>query len=156
MTLLPAYPETLVLPYKANEIYDRLRAATSNKPFIQPDEKALHFNGWVTPDRFRISRRIHRTNYYVPLITGKIESTSSGSLILLEYRLFPTTRYLMVLWTVLLPICTLVVSKNPWTFLISLAMVGLLYLVVWFNFKMQVTTSQELIHHVVRQSGPLA
>ncbi len=155
VTLLPAYPETLVLPYPADEILTRLRAATSNKPFIQSNENLLHFNGWVKENRFRLSRRMRRTNYYIPLITGHIEATTTGSLVLMEYRLFPTTRYLMLLWTVLLPLCTIVVSRSLLALAISLVVVGILHLIVWSNFRMQVSASQKTIHLVINQQDPL-
>ena len=152
ISLLPAYHETIVLPKGATQIYQTLSAATSNKPFIQSDEKELFFNGWVREGKFRLSLRVHRANNYLPLVIGQIESTSSGSILLVDYVLFPTTRLLLTLWTILLTLGSLIGSyqfKNILYLFGGLGIIILINAIVWSNFKLQLKPTREAIHHIL-------
>ena len=152
ISLLPAYHETMVLPKPAAEVYQILNSSTSHKTFIQPDEKKLFFNGWVREDRFRISLRQRRANHYTPLVIGQIESTTSGSLLFLDYKLFPTTRLLLTLWSILLVLGSVVVwfqTKNNWFLPGGLTIIASMHAIVWSNFKLQLKPTQEAIHHLL-------
>ncbi len=146
ISLLPAHHETIVLPHPAEKIVEIISTATSNKPFRQANESTLFFNGWVKDNRFRISLRGQRVNHYLPLIIGQIESSSSGSIVFMDYKLFPSTRLLLTLWTILLTFGCVVVSfqlKNIFYLLAGAAGILLLYAVAWSNFRLQLRPARE-------------
>ncbi len=102
MRVLPYYSETLVLPYDAEEINRRLNFSVFfEKSMLLPEEgpKRFFFVGQVEKYNFRIFRKITQPNNYLPLIFGRFEKTSSGSLIFLEYRLFQSTKYFLLFWS---------------------------------------------------------
>ena len=152
ISLLPAFHETIVAPQAGATIYQALLGITSNKPFLQADEKNLYFNGWVKEDRFRISLRQQRANHYLPLVLGQIESTSSGSILLVDYKLVPTTRLLLTLWTIILTLGSITVSfqsKNILYLLGGAVIILLIHAIVWSNFKLQLKSTRDALHHVL-------
>lgn len=152
ISLLPSYEETLVLPRNVHDPYQRLAASTSNKPFLQPDEEILLFAGWVKPDRFRISLRTRRPNYFLPLVIGRLEESSTGCILLLRYVLFPTTRVLIQLWTLLVILISAMAGNayhKPLLGLMGIGMLVLVYLVAWANFRIQLRFTRDTIQRVV-------
>ena len=152
ISLLPAFHETIVLPQEATKVFQKLSTTTSNKPFIQSDEKSLFFNGWVKEEKFRISLRVHRANNYLPLVIGQIESTSSGSILLVDYVLFPTIRLLLTLWTILLMLGSVIGSyqtKNILYLLGGILIIVVIHAIVWSNFNLQLKPTREALHNVL-------
>lgn len=142
----------MVLPKPAAEVYQILAASTSHKVFVQPDERNLFFNGWVKEDRFRLSLRQRRANHYLPLVIGQIESTSSGCLLFLDYKLFPTTRLLLTLWTILLILGSVSVwfqTKNIWFLPGGFTFIATMHAIVWSNFKLQLKPTQEALYRLL-------
>lgn len=156
ISLLPAHHETIVLPHPAESMNDIIAAATSNKPFRQSDESKLFFNGWVQENRFRLSLRGQRANHYLPLVIGHIESTSSGCILFIDYKLFPTTRLLLTLWTVLLTLGSIMASyqlKNMLYLGGGGAGILLLYAIAWSNFRLQLKPTREAFHRLLNQAS---
>jgi hypothetical protein len=152
ITLLPAYHETIVLPGAAMATFTRLSAATSGKAFRQSNEKDLFFIGWVKETRFRISLRVQRANHFLPLVIGVIEPTSNGSILFIDYVLFPTTRVLLTLWTILLILGSAVgayQSKNILFILGGLGIIVLIYAIAWSNFSLHLKSTRESLHRAV-------
>jgi len=152
ISLLPHHHETVVLPKPAHEVYQILAAATSHLAFFQSDEKKLHFNGWIKETRFRISLRQQRANHYIPLIIGQIEATSTGCLLFLDYKLFPMTRLLLTLWTILLVLGSLTVwyqAKNIFILPSGLAILLLIHFIVRANFSLQLKLAQKTLHNLL-------
>lgn len=152
ISLLPAHHETLVLPKPSEEVFRILYHVTSQKVFVQPDEQRLFFNGWVKVNRFRISMRLRRVNNYVPLVVGQIESTSSGSIVFLDYKLFPSTRLFVTLWSVLIILGTLVAwyqTKNLFVPPVGLFIFVAIHLIVRSNFRLQLKPTREKIHDLL-------
>lgn len=119
---------------------------------MQPDERSLKFNGWVKEERFRISLRVHRANNYLPLVAGEIESTSGGSILFVDYRLFPTTRMMLLLWTLLLILGSLISSyqtKNVLYLAGGAAAIVLIHAIVWSNFKLQLDITRKALHDLL-------
>ena len=155
-SLLPAHHETIVLAHPAKSIYEIIATATSNKPFLQSEESKLFFNGWVQENRFRLSLRGQRANHYLPLVIGHIESTSSGSILFIDYKLFPTTRLLLTLWTVLLTLGSIMASyqlKNMLYLGGGTAGIFLLYAIAWSNFLLQLKPTREAFHRLLTQAS---
>jgi hypothetical protein len=152
MFWLPSFRETLILPRTARDIHQRLSVSTSSKPFVQPDESELLFNGWVMEDRLRISLRLRRTNYYIPLVIGQIEESSTGCILLLQYRFFPTTLLLLQLWTILVVLGAAMgfYQTHHMHFLPgAAAILATIYFIAWSNFKIHLRATREAIHRII-------
>ena len=152
ISLLPSYRETLVSNRATKDVLQRLAVSTSTKPFLQPDEPELVFTGWVLDDRFRISLRTRRANHYLPLVIGRAETTSTGSILLLRYTLFPTIQLLLKLWTVLIGLGVAISTyehKTIYALWIASGILFLVYFVVWSNFRMHLATTKETIRRIV-------
>ncbi len=152
ITILPAYHETIVLPYPAEDTYQKLTTATSNKLFRQADEKNLSFNGWIQEKRFRISLRVQRVNHFIPLVIGQIEPTQGGNIVFVDYTLFPTTRLLLILWTILLTLGSVVGSyqfKNITYLFGGLGLILLIHLIAWSNFNLQLEVTRKALHRLI-------
>lgn len=152
ISILPTFSETLVLPRTGADIYQRLSVSTSNKPFLQPDEEELLFTGWVQPDRMRISLRGRRPSHFLPLVTGRMDLTRSGCILVLRYTLFPTTRLLLQLWSILIILGSLMTAYTYRSAVFTLAgllLLIIIYLIAWSNFNLQLHATREAIHRVV-------
>ena len=151
----PTEQETLVLPVSAGEAAHRLREATQLSTAREPSSVAPNpfvFNGQVKKRSFRLSRKITRPNNFLPFITGRIEPTSQGCLLFVQYRLFTMTTAFLVFW--------LLVTFGFGYFLaryeqlyhyaaLSAGMGLVNYGVAVLNFKKQVTISRRLLREVV-------
>jgi hypothetical protein len=62
------------------------------------DHTGVSYHGRVTENQFEISRIINYRNSFLPLITGKIESTASGSRIHIEMQLTKVVKYFSIFW----------------------------------------------------------
>jgi hypothetical protein len=142
----------VVLPKPASEVYQILARATSHLPFVQLDEPKLHFNGWVKEARFRISLRQQRANHYLPLVVGQLEATSTGCILFLDYKLFPMTRLLLTLWTILLVLGSLTIwyqTKNIFVLPSGLVILLLIHFIVRANFSLQLKLTHTTLHNLL-------
>jgi hypothetical protein len=152
ISLLPAHHETLVLPKPSVEVYHILESATSHKTFIQTEEQKLFFNGWVRETRFRLSLRQRRFNNYLPLVIGQIESTSTGCIVFIDYKLFPATRLFVTLWTILIVLGATVTwfqTSNLWFLPGGGLVLTIIHLIVWANFRLQLKPTLTTIHDLL-------
>lgn len=156
MRLLPIVQETWVLPHPQEEISKKLWNVTRpvGQHALIPDvpEFDFLFNGWIKQDRFKISRVIQRGNNFLPIIYGKIESTSKGSIVFVRYQLFFATIVFLLFWTVvtlLLAVYFYVYEKLYVYSGISLAAGIVNYTVAVLNFKKQVGISSKLLQEVM-------
>lgn len=151
ISLLPSHDETLVLPLSAEEVFAKFSSVTRND-LAAVQDKSILFSGWVKADRFRVSVKINRPNNFLALIKGRIESTSSGSLVFLEYQLFPTTRLLVTFWLLFTFLFTAIVSFqfSSYFYLFSGLAVGVgIYLITWSNFKIQRNIAREILLRIL-------
>jgi hypothetical protein len=144
ISLLPSHDETLVLPLSAKEVFTRLSKVTrSDLAAVQ--DKSILFSGWIKQDRFRISMKVNRPNNFLTLIKGRMESTSSGCLIFIDYQLFPTTRLFVSFWLLLSCMFSIAVGfqySSFWYSLGGLAIAIGIYLITWSNFNLQLTLAR--------------
>lgn len=151
MYLLPRKRETIVLPFPGQEVYERIWKSV--KPikgevfmFDEPDQQFL-FNGWVKRDKFSISLKVARPQNFLPVIRGKIEETSSGSIIFVKYRMFPTSSGFLIFWmiiTLLMAIFFGYIERYVFAG-ISLALGVSNYAVAVANFRIQVRRSSRVL-----------
>jgi len=151
INLLPSHDETLVLPFSAEEVFNRFSRVTSND-IASVRDKTILFSGWVKEDRFRISLKINRPNNYIPLAKGKIESTSSGCIIFIDYQLFPTTKLFVTFWLLLTCLFAIAIGfqySSYWYFLGGLAIAISIYLITRSNFQIQLKITRQALLRVL-------
>lgn len=110
MQLWPAKSEMFLSPHGQDEIIRRMKLAVKpvkyqsfkNRSLGDIEQEAFLFNGKVGESGFAISQIVSRPNNFLPLIKGKIEGGNSGSLVHLEFSLFPSIKYFLVFWIVLM------------------------------------------------------
>lgn len=144
INLLPSHDETLVLPLSAEEVFNRFSRVTRND-LAAVQDKSILFSGWVKEDRFRISLKVSRPNNFLALIKGRIESTSSGCLIFIDYQLFPTTKLFVSFWLLLTILFAVAIGfqySSYWYSLGGLAIAICIYLITWSNFNLQLNLAR--------------
>lgn len=155
ISLLPSYHETIVIPRSQEEVYELISAASTNKPFLQLDESRLFFNGWVRRNRFRLSLRTQRLTHYSPLMIGKIETTSNGCILFLEYKLFPNIRAIVTLSAILVISVMLFFYYQTRQLAFPLGglfLLGAVFFIIRSNFMLQLRPLRDAMY--VLLSGP--
>lgn len=110
MHLWPAKSEMFLSPHGQDEIIRRMELAVKpvkyqsykNRSLGDVEEEAYLFNGNVGENGFAISQIVNRPNNFLPLIKGKIEGGETGSLVHLEFSLFPSIKYFLYFWIILM------------------------------------------------------
>lgn len=152
MNLLPYQHSILVLPFTAEELLLRLRQTV--KPILEDaylstkPEGIFAFNGWVKENRFRISRRITHAENFLPLITGKIEPTSKGSIVFITYRIYPSVLFYMAFFclTMLCAALFYMLTEKDWLTSGFLLLITLgIYVISILDFNQKVKLSKSLL-----------
>lgn len=111
MQVWPATSEMFLSPLGEKEIMRRMELAVKPVKYQsfqnrsledEMEEEAFLFNGKVGENGFAISQIISRPNNFLPLIKGKVEGGEKGSLVYLEFTLFPSVKYFLVFWLFLM------------------------------------------------------
>ena len=160
MKWLPHQQETFILPYSAAEAVRRLRPSIrpveEGMQFSPGEEKHFLFNGLIKGNRFRISRRVLRPENFLPLLVGRVESTSVGSLLFVRYRLFFSTALFLGFWSVVcLLLCLFfLVFHQAWLYAAIAFGTGCVqYVVAIKSFSFQVKRSKQLLEKVLFSAG---
>lgn len=155
MNLLPFHSETFVSALSKEEVLGHLIRVTKEVNFLdartQQDTK-IKFNGMIGQEGFRISRAIKKGDTFLPLITGEVESTPRGSIIFIRYKLFPTTIFFLVFWSIILLAFTafyFTALQNIGYGFICLGLAALNYGLGIFFFQRQVKSSREVFHELI-------
>ena len=117
-------------------------AKADNEPTI-----IAALNGTLEKDRFRISLMIKKADSFLPLIKGKLDSTPSGSILFLEYSLFPGSVFFLGFWTAVSVLLGLVFGflvEKPVFALVSFVVGIGNYWFAWNHFKRKIKISQEI------------
>ena len=157
MRLLPYFQETLVIPWSGADTHRKLRQAT--RPLEigvdYPDavERKFLFNGWVKENRFRISRKIQHPENFLPLIVGRIEGTSTGSILFIRYRLFFGSALFLVFWSIisiLLCLFFLIFYQKYIYSAVSLSLGIFNYVIATKNFHLQIRSSRRVLNEALK------
>jgi hypothetical protein len=157
MLLWPTQSETIVLPFDAEEVSDRVRLATKETTTAaeqKPDQRFL-FNGHVENQGFRISRIINAPDNSLPLIIGKIESTRTGCIVFIQYRLFFAARLFLFFWSLIALLLAFIflVGKNQWVPAVASILAGMInYWVNLTNFERRIKVCKETLLKVILPS----
>jgi len=104
MILWPYYRETFVLAHSAMEARRLLSANVRGGFRILNRETAVNdapFKGYIGEHEFAITPAVRTAPAFTPYIYGRIEATSKGCIIWVEYRLLVETRMFLFLWVVI-------------------------------------------------------
>ena len=159
MEYLPFRSETVVLPYDAAEVKNRLirvikpvRDKYQQKTEEKTGSSQYLFNGTFENDRFTISQIIKQPENFLPLISGKIESTSVGCIMFLKYHMFFSTNMFLGFWSVVTFLMTLlfVIGYNNYLYATVCFGFGVVnYSIAIANFNVQVKKSKRLLDQVL-------
>ena len=150
MPFFPNHSEVLVSTLSKEEILARLEMVTKSANFLDYDtvkNNGQLFNGTLEKDRFRISLMIKKADSFLPLIKGKLDSTPSGSILFLEYSLFPGSVFFLGFWTAVSVLLGLVFGflvEKPVFALVSFVVGIGNYWFAWNHFKRKIKISQEI------------
>jgi len=151
MKFLPTESETLVLPYSGKEVFGRIRRVTRPmEPYLplSAQEENFQFNGVVEADEFRLSRKITRSNSFLPIIIGKVAPTSKGCLVFLSYKMFSSTLIFIGFWSVftLLIAAYFFFFEELYGYAAIAVSIGLgNYIIALLSFQKQIGISRRLI-----------
>jgi hypothetical protein len=153
VTFLPYHYETFVLTQPSLEAIQKIHKVTTTKVLLQNQEGAQYrFSGWVQENRFRISLKISKPNNYIPLVVGKIETTSSGCLVFVSYKLFPVTKMFLIFWSLFITLAGILASYQYQSLLYavgSLLILVIIHWVTWSNFKIQLKLTRQTLLEVL-------
>lgn len=155
MNLLPYRTETLVSSLSKEEVLGHLMRVTREVNFLDSrtfqNDKIL-FTGVVGRDGFRISRSIKKGDTFLPLLIGKVEDTPRGSIIFMEYRLFPSAIFFLAFWSIVLLSFSLyyLFFAPQLVYSLSCFLLGVgNYALGLFFFNRQYKTSKNLFHELI-------
>jgi len=155
MTLIPFHSETLVSALSKEEVMEHISKKTLEVNFLDKRtelSRKAAFNGIVGKNSFRISKVINRSNTFLPLILGEVEETARGSILFLQYKLFPGALFFVVFWSIILLAFSgffLGLVHNYVNGFICLALAILNYSLAIFFFHRQVKSSREEFHQLI-------
>jgi hypothetical protein len=150
ISIYPSVNETLVFTRSREEIYLLLIRAINNPVAHDGIPKTL--KGWVEDDRFELTITLRRQHLFMPLVRGRIEQTSKGSLVFLEYVLFPGTRLLITFWTVIIPIVSVVIGykyDHYWVVSSFLFFIVIMHWVARVNFNLHLASTKKILHEIL-------
>lgn len=150
MTLIPHKNETLVLPITCLQVISRLSLLTQPASLteLETRDEDIRFNGFIGKDSFRLSMKVNYPQNYLPMMKGRIETSSRGCIIFLKYRLFFSSLMFFSFWTImtlLIGLFFILINQEYLYATIALASGAINYLVTVLNFNKQVKASKQAI-----------
>jgi hypothetical protein len=153
ITLFPADSETYVVPETRDEVLLKISRELERTPRGLVGQNLA---GWIVGDDFQLTIQLRRQHMFMPVVTGTVESSSKGSIIFMNFRLFPATRLLLTFWAIVLPLAGLIVSYHYRNFFIlggAIILLIFIYLIAWLNFRLHMKTTRALLHRVLHIDG---
>jgi len=144
--------ETLIsASYQNKKKSDPLLDTTFNFDLSRRNKNV--FRGFIDIDNsFKIYQNPHYPEYFLPLIIGRVEESSSGCIIFLDFKLFPGTMFFLVLTCFIISCLSFVfimVLQNIFYFLIMLLCAFLAYTIMLLNFHLKIKQSESILLKVL-------
>lgn len=155
VNVFPYHSETLVSSYGRGQVMDKIASVTQEVDFPDSDFREKNpplFNGNLYPDEFRISLKVGKADSFLPLIFGKVETTANGSILFLEYRLFPSSVFFLGFWgliTLVLAAFFYFAQSQSLYSLISIVIGAGNFAFAWFNFNRKVEQSRKIFRKIL-------
>ena len=152
---MPYDSETLVSALSKEEVLGHLNRVTRQVNFLDQRTQGkadIIFNGLVGQKGFRISKVVERADTFLPLILGKVEATPRGSIIFIDYRLFPGALFFLAFWSIVLIGFTVVyLFLIPNYIYSALCFTSALvnYVIAMYFFNRQVKLSRKVFHQLI-------
>lgn len=155
MTLIPHKQETLVLPITAERVINRLSRVTQPVGLIapRPENSSISFNGIISNSKFKISRKLHYPQNYLPVINGRVEGSSRGCILFLSYNLFFSSLMFFSFWTIMTVVIGVFFILWPQEYFyaaLSFSAGVFNYLVTVLNFNKQVNLSRQALDEALK------
>ncbi len=125
--------------------------ANGAEPWEADADKYL-FNGRVGAEDFRLFLKIEKPDSFLPLISGKIEPTSSGCILFLNYSLFPASVMFLAFWGAItfLAALFLVLQGSNLLYAAACLLAGVgNFLFAQYYFKTKIKHSQAIFHQML-------
>jgi len=151
MKLIPFERETMVLTATATQLGSLLKEVTQTDS-EETDKKV--FAGVIKGDHFAFSLKVSKPQSFIPQVVGTIHSTSSGCLLFLQYRFFPSTNFFLAFWCVaslLLAFLFFGLAKNSLYAGLSLLACLVNYVIAMANFGVHLKETRKTLHKVLEQ-----
>ena len=156
MTLFPYKKCIIPLSWNADEAEHILHCFTKDikDRDLLEDTTGLQvykFNGWVKDQKFKVSKKVKYPQNYMPIAVGIIEETSNGSIVEIEFQLFPATKQTIWFSFIATLIFILIASIFKHNLTASLFILGLFltyYIVVIANFNMHIKDCIKALNEV--------
>ena len=148
MNFLPRQTRTIVLPHPAHRVMAGIRRLVRTPQTSAEAPAEWLFNGVVSSRSFSVSRRIHAYQNFLPVMNGRLEDTSLGSILFVRYRMFGSSLGFLIFSSLLIMVVGLfflIMDSNLPYFLFSLALLTINYIVAIAGFNRQVSISQRLL-----------
>ena len=147
----PSEKETRLVSLTPEQLYLTLEKHVKPLKGGSPDEVQIGFlfNGSWNKDAFSISLKLKAPNNFIPIINGNFITSEEGILIRLTYELFPATKRLLMIWTILTLLITafFIGLYQAWLYgAISFAFCLVNYILSRENFKIQVRKSKRMMN----------
>jgi hypothetical protein len=141
MTWLPHARHTLVTPWAIDEATHMLSCFTRDVNDFNyadhiTDRTAYKFNGQVYEKTFKLSKWVRYPQNFMPIAKGTIDETKEGTIVTIDYELFPASKILLrVSFVMCLTLAVLFCFQGRWMASGITAVLFILgYLVVLGNF----------------------
>ena len=154
MNLLPMQNETIVSSLKAREVIQQIQNVTAPPT---RDKKELDTNtqfiGFIDQMTFRLSMKLKVPENFSPIIYGRVDETSLGSIVYIRFRLFFSSQLFLVFWSSICLLAFLLfffLFKEPLYASLAL-LVGILnYSISVINFKRKSRESLTALLYVLK------
>lgn len=150
MSFFPKVKETRLLDSSEEKLYSKLKKHI--KPIreisFEQDSNEFLFNGLWGKEGFSISLKLKIANNFIPIIKGSFMNSDEGILVSLIYEMFPATKRLLLLWTILTLLITLffIGLYKAWIYgTISFGFCIVNYILSIENFKIQIRKSKRML-----------
>jgi len=138
--------------YSKSELMDRLDTAMrdrNNDDDIPTAGAKQWFIGEWSDDAFKVFLKLKRPNNFVPVISGVITpKENGGSMAVVKYQLFPSSRNFLTFWTIITILITLFFAIPYQAYLYAMISFGAClvnYIITYENFKIQVRKSRRAL-----------
>lgn len=147
MKFFPFQRRVISVSWNADETAYMLSCFTRNiKDYrhtdqLNPKIDMYKFNGWVKEDKFKVSKWVKYPQNFIPIASGEIAETQNGSIVTVQYQLFPATRFLLLLSLIVSVLVLLIFGfykQNWWVCGFTVFLFALNYVISTANFNIHV------------------
>lgn len=165
MWLLPYFQETLVCSEGAESIWQRIQSHTQAPDQIQDTlvtaemvylrrklANQLIFRGILKKSAFYLQRNTPYPEHFNPLLIGRIEATSKGSILFVKYQLPGGVLFIFVLSTLIFLLVLMVFvffQQNLVHSILALLFYVGSYTVMMLNFRQKLNISRKALEKVI-------